>query len=200
MKAECYWCAVAVAALAVVAHADIEMTVKDGGSVVTESEPGAFVYMTNEGSTLVRSLITLDDTDSPVALVDSGLAVQSHGDWYGPIGSAHPRMPISAFEIRFVLFDVFGNHLATLSRLQIKDFDAGTKVPLSEKYLPLGRVGWQAGGTIRRLLTVVSFVAQVRTRDGLVWQYDERAIVESLLDLNLASTPLTDLEEKGGDD
>lgn len=196
-------CAVALAALAVVAHADIEMTVKDGGSVVIESEPGAFafVYTTNEGSTLVRSLVTLDDTDSPVALVDSGLAVQSHGSWFGPIGSAHPRMPISAFEVRFVLFDIFGEYLATLSRLQIKDFDAGAKVPLSEKYLPLGKVGWDADVVIlRRLLTVVSFVAQVRTQDGFVWQYDEHAIAESLLELGLASTTLNGVEANGDDD
>ena len=97
-------------------------------------------------------------------------------------------MPISAYEVWFVLLDVFGDRLATLSKAQIKDFDTTAKMSLSEP-MPGTRAGadWNANWSeIRRLLTVVSFVAKVRTQDGVVWQYDDRALAESLLEIGLA--------------
>lgn len=201
MKVTGIWPAVASATLAAVAHADIQRTVKDGGSIVTESGPISDRHTINEGSTLSRSWVTLDDTDCPVALVDAGVVVNGMGDRFGAVGSVHPRVPISAFEVRFVLLDIFGNVLATFSKVQIKDLDATTKTLLSEPRRQGMQVGadWKASWSeVRRLLTVVSFVAKVRTQDGLVWQYD--AVAESILEIGFAPSALTGAPAEAGDD
>ena len=190
------WCVLALAMLAAVADAEIQRTVRDGGSIVTEQS----YYTMNEGSTLVRSWVTLDDTNCPLALVDAGVAIGPDGDDFGAVGSVHPRKPISAFEVRFVLLDIFGNHLTTFSKLRIRDFDANAKVLLSDPR-PGVRAGfdWEASlGHVRRLLTVVSFVANVRTQDGTVWRYDDRAIAASLAEIGLGTTALTKGRQAGG--
>lgn len=173
-------------------HADIQLTVEDGGSVVVHGERtdvGIFIHGWNEGSTLRRSWITLDDTDCPLAIVSAGVAVSgdpSEKQWFGVAGSVRPRVPISAFEVRFILLDMFGGRLTTLSKTEIKDLDVDDEVILSEVRPRRRRVGadWEAGShDVRELLTVVSFVAHVRTREGVVWRYDEQAIAERLREL-----------------
>lgn len=178
-------CIAHVATCFAVAHyADIQSTVQDDGSVAVRGEhpfPGW-----NEGSTLRRSWITLDDTSCPLAIVDAGVSVSggaSENQWYGAVGSVRPRVPISAFEVRFVLLDIFGGHLRTFSKTEIKDLGVDDEVILSE-LRPSGRragADWEAGWyDVRKLLTVVTFVAHVRTGEGVVWRYDEDAISEHL--------------------
>ena len=99
-----------------------------------------------------------------------------------------PRVPISAFEVRFILLDMFGGRLTTLSKTEIKDLDVDDEVILSEMRSHRRRAGadWEASWhDVRELLTVVGFVAQVRTREGVVWRYDEQAIAERLRELGL---------------
>lgn len=191
MKVTGIWPAVASATLAAVAHADIQRTVKDGGSIASER----YTTPLNEGSTLSRSLVTLDDTDCPVALVDAGVVIDDDLLWFGAVGSVHPRVPISAFEVRFVLLDVFGDRLATFSEVRVKDLDAeaGTFLELQESW----KASWS---NVRHLLTVVSFVANVRTQDGVVWRYDDQAVAESLLEIDVAPTTLTGANAEGGID
>ena len=202
MKTGRMWSVVAVATLTVLAHAEIKRTVKDAGSVVTEIDLAGYSITYNEGSTLSRSWVTLDDTDCPVALVDAGVVIDDEVESFGAVGSVHPKVPISAFEVRFVLLDVFGDRLAVLSKVQIKDFDATAEALLSEP-LPGQMVDadWKAGWSdVSRLLTVVSFIAKVRTQDGLVWQYDADAVAESILEIGLAPSALTGAPAEAGDD
>ena len=176
---------------AVAHHADIQTTMEDGGSVVLPGEPnsiGGFYGGANEGSTLRRSWVTLDDTDSPLALVGAGVSVSGKptNRWFGVAGVIQPRVPISAFEVRFVLLGMFGEHLTTLSKTEVKDLDVDDEVILSEMRSHMRRAGadWEANWhDVSELLTVVSFVAYVRTREGVVWRYDEDAISERLREL-----------------
>lgn len=178
-----------VTCFAVAHHADIQLTVEDGGSVVVHGDD--FLHGWNEESTLRRSWITLDDTNCPLAIVSAGVAVSgspSEKQWFGVAGSVRPRVPISAFEVRFILLDMFGGRLTTLSKTEIKDLDVDDEVILSEMRPRWRRVGadWEAGSDdVRELLTVVGFVAHVRTREGVVWRYDEQAIAERLRELGL---------------
>ncbi len=166
-------------------HADIRSTTEDGGSVAVLGERlragSSYTYGgMNEGSTLRRRWVTLDDTNCPIAIVHSGLSVDgSPGSRrFGVVGSVRPRVPVSAFEVRFVLLDVFGSHLRTLSKTEIRDLDAGDELALTEKGSHDARYH-----DVRELLTVVTFVAQVRTRTGVTWRYDPHAISERLLEL-----------------
>ena len=155
----------------------------------------------NEGSTLRRSWVTLDDAACPLAIFDAGVSVTgspAEKQWFSVAGSVRPRVPISAFEVRFILLDMFGGHLRSLSKTEVKDFDVDDEVILSEVRPRWRRVGadWEAGAhDVRELLTVVSFVAHVRTREGTVWRYDENAIVGRIRDLGLLSGGLQLKEE-----
>ena len=183
----------AVTCFAIAHYADIQSTVKDGGSIVVHGERssvGLAIDGWNEGSTLRRSFVTLDDPNCPLAIVDAGVLVSRNrpsSTWFfGAAGSVRPRVLVSAFEIRFVLLDMFGGHLRTLSKTEVKDLGVDDEVILSE-LRPSGiRAGadWEASWhDVRKLLTVVSFVAHVRTREGVVWRYDEDAISERLREL-----------------
>lgn len=70
-----------------------------------------------------------------------------------------------AFEVRFLLFDVWGDHMQTLSATKVSDLNG---------QMPLGEAGsWRAWeNDVSELLTVVSFPARVRTADGRTWNYD----------------------------
>lgn len=181
----------AATCFAVAYSADIQSAVKDGGSVVVRGErsPAGSVYGgANEGSTLRRSWVTLDDTESPLALEGAGVSVSGRpaNRSFGVVGNIRPRVPISAFEVRFILFDMFGGHLKSLSKMEVKDLAVGDEVTLSDMRPRWRRAGadWEASsGEVRELLTVVSFVAQVRTRAGVVWQYNEDAILQRLREL-----------------
>ena len=184
------WAGVVVTLLSVAAYSDIHPTVEDGGTVVT---PKGYNFATediNEGSSLRRSWVTLNDTECPLEIVEVTFPVKGRsGDFFiRAAGHMRPREPISAFEIRILLFDVFGNHLRSLTATMVKDYDAGDEVPLTGRWT----MGWT---DVEELLTAVVYVANVRTQEGVVWQYSEEAIAKSYLQLDLAGTLSKEVKE-----
>ena len=176
--------------LSVATYSDIHPTVEEGGTVVT---PKGFDFATddiNEGSSLRRSWVTLNDTECPLEIVEAMFPVKGNsGDFtVRATGHMRPREPISAFEIRILLFDVFGNHLKSLTTTMVKDYGAGDEVPLTG-YWTIGM------SDVQDLLTAVVFVANVRTQEGVVWQYSEEAIAKSYLQLDLAGTLSKEVKE-----
>lgn len=154
----------------------------DGGSVVTELGHGIKV---NAQSTLIRSWVVFNDSSCPVHLDRSGLK-SIYGDReynYIPEGNASVRENVTAFDVRFILYDVFGDHIKTLTCGQVKDIPTGAVIELKN----LG--SWRALEIeISGLLTIVSFVAQVRTSSGIIWKYDAKLINEELSKLKLKAT------------
>ncbi|MCF8146565.1 MAG: hypothetical protein K9N21_21870 [Deltaproteobacteria bacterium] len=81
------------------------------------------------------------------------------------------------------MYDVFGDHMKTLSATGVTDAAANAEIPLKE----MGR--WRAWeDEVSELLTVVVFVAQVRTVDGMVWRYQDKPISEELNRVKLKVT------------
>ena len=67
-----------------------------------------------------------------------------------------------------------------LSDTLVQDIAVGETIQLGQKG------SWRASeNEVEELFTVVSFVAQVRTADGKVWRYDERAVTEQLQKIKL---------------
>lgn len=166
--------AVAVTGLAILAHSEIQTTVEDGGTVVTSKGYGFDTDDLNEGASLRRSWVTLNDTTSPISITKATFSVVGRsGDFsLRTTGQMKPSVPISAFEIRLLLFDVFGSPLTSASATEIKDHDAGDEVPLSET--------WDLTWThAKELLTVVVYVASVRTQAGAVWHHREEEIAQA---------------------
>lgn len=183
-------CAAGVAfLLSFSAYSEILPSFKDGGSVVIPQEYGSDH---NEGSSLRRSWVTLDDVQCPLEIIDAGISIPGErlNTWFRAAGHVKPRLPISAFEVRFILIDVFGNFIRTLSHTVFKDFSADVEVPLTDSW------SVQSDHDLLLVHTVVAFVAQVRTSEGSIWRYDVQELVESFSQIGLPTgEALRELEE-----
>lgn len=167
--------------MSVSAYSEILSSFKDGGSVVIPRSGGYFSH--NEGSSLRRSWVTLDDVQCPLEIIDAGISIPGEytASWFRAAGHVKPRLPISAFEVRFVLIDVFGNFIRTLSHTAFKDFAADVEVPLTDSW-PV-----QSDHDLLLVHTVVAFVAQVRTSEGSIWQYDIQKLADSFNQIGLTA-------------
>ena len=170
--------------LAAAAYSEVQPTLAVGDSVVTSK---GYTFETddlNEGSSLRHSWVTLNDTECPLAIVEAAFSIKGRsGDFsFQAAGQMKPSVPISAFEVHLLHFDVFGNPLTSLSTTVVTDYGAGGEVPLEGRW----DMGW---AHVEELLTVVVYVARVRTQEGVVWRYDEEAIAKSIVQLGLAGTP-----------
>ena len=158
--------------------AQIQVGKKDGGSVVTKLGLGVKV---NDGSSLNREYVILNDANCPVQLTDAGIET-SYGERsyaFKPIGTLSVKEPIAAFEVNFVLYDVFGEHIKTLSGKEITDVGSNAN---------LSKIGsWYATeNQVSEYLICVGYVAKVRTQKGTIWSYDYKAIKEQLEKLKIA--------------
>lgn len=154
----------------------LQISEADGGSIVTKLGYGIEV---NKGSSLHRRWFVLNDPTAPVQLASAGISTvykssSIGGDYeYVPVGSINAAQPISAYEIRYLLFDVWGEHMRTLSATNIVDM-TGTRSTDKDGM-------WRAWeNDVSQMQTVVAFVARVRTADGRVWQYDPGALLRSI--------------------
>lgn len=160
----------------------IKVTTADGGSVITDL---GYDIKINKNSTLRRAWVVLNDPNCPVQLINAGINTR-YGDReynYIPTGSVKISVAISALEIRYLLYDVFGDHLKTLSATEVTDAAVDAEISLKE----MG--SWRAWeNEISELLTVVVFVAQARTVDGKIWRYQDKPISEELNKIRLKVT------------
>lgn len=107
-------------AMSLVSYSQITITKKEGGSVVTKLGYGIVV---NEGSTLIREKIILNDADCLIQLEDEGIETKYSDRSYSfsSTGICTTKEPISAYEIHHVLYNVFGEDMVTLSSKEIRD-------------------------------------------------------------------------------
>jgi len=166
----------------------VTATVTDGGTVVTKLGMGISV---NDGSSLNRQFYTLNDTTCPIQLVNAGIYTTYSSSSYSfrPVGSITPKEPIVAYEIHYLLYNVFGEHIKTLSDTEISDFSV-SKEP--SKYS-----SWYASSNqVSEYFTCVSYIANVRTKSGKIWRYDFNSIQSELMKVKLKYdedyTPLQD--------
>jgi hypothetical protein len=163
----------------------IQATNLDGGTVVTEL---GFNIKVNEKSALRRTWTVLNDPSCPIQLSDAGIKTLYRDHYiFNATGSAKTSKPVQAFEIRYLLYDVFGEHLRTLSSTEVTDLPADFS-------FQLGKSGtWRAWETdVSQLLTVVAFVAQFRGEDGKIWRYNQKAIGDELGRIQLKVTGVFD--------
>jgi len=174
------------------AQQGLEMVELDGGSVVTNLGFGIAV---NKGSSLTRKWFVMNDNSCPIRLNNAGIRT-SYSDRaysYNPSGTLECKTDIAAFEIRFMLFDIWGEHMSTLSGTQITDLKSGAT-------LTLDKIGnWHAWeNDVREMFTVVAFVARVRRLDGGGWAYDSKSVLNKIesVKLQLSEESLSPSEKK----
>jgi hypothetical protein len=155
----------------------------EGGSVAVRI-PGGFL---NQDSSLKRTFYVINDPSAPAAVEHAGvfprLDEKDKGDFLLPFGTVSPKEAISAVELRYVLFDVWGERIRTLSSTRLVDSSTHVEFRGSNKWLALE-------SEVGQLVTVVSFVARVRTAEGGVWTFDPNRMASRLEELGLNAAPL----------
>lgn len=143
----------------------------NGGSVITKLGMGIKV---NDGSTLTRDFIIINAANCPLQLSDVGINTAYTNSYnFVPVGTIAPKEPITAYEVHHVLYNIFGEHIKTLSNQSITDINAATGF---SKYS-----AWYASeNNVSEYLICVSYVANVRTSNGTIWHYDYKGIQAEL--------------------
>jgi hypothetical protein len=155
-----------------------------GGSMVTDLGYG---IQLNKGSSLQRRWFVINDPSCPVQLSGAGISTvyQSSsigGDYkYKATGSATAGETVTAFEVRYLLFDVWGEHTRTLSDTQVSDL--GAQIALKDTG---SWAAWE--NDVSEVFTVVSFVARTRRPDGTVWQYDAASLLQQVEKIKVTLT------------
>jgi hypothetical protein len=160
----------------------LQVREEDGGSVAVRTANGVL----NQGSSLRRTWYVIDDQKAEVGLDHAGvfphLDEKEKLQYFMPVGTVSPKQAISAVELRYVLFDVWGQHLRTLSVTQLADSSTHVDFRGSNQWVALE-------SEVSQLVTVVSFVARVRTAEGRVWTFDAVRMVPQMQDLGLRVVP-----------
>ncbi len=152
---------------------------------ITRSNDGPFTFRVsrvtlNEGSSLERETILLNTPRSPIILSAASLGIdyEDRRFQFGVSATAEVGTAIRAFEVRHVLYDVFGEHLQNLSNTEARDIEPG-----ATQFDGTWNVLRESDAT--ELLTTVSFVARVRLANGQVWVFDPEELAAALASLNL---------------
>lgn len=171
----------------------VTMERHEGPSIRTELSASIIL---NSGSTLKREWFVIRDSASPVQVEGpTGVRVSyrsgerySSGHYeYGATFKVKASEPIVAYEIRFVVLDVFGRVLKTLSSTEIDDFaDA-------KEYSARWRIFSENEAS--EAFASVSYVAQVRTAAGRVYEANRTAIFDHVRKVSRRITE-ADLEPK----
>lgn len=144
----------------------------DGGSAVTEL---GYNIAVNKGSTLHRRWYVINDLSCPVSLGVVGIKPVYRGEQYTftPVGDLMPSVALSAVQVIFVQFDIWGNRERSLSANEIKD------LPVGQTFNIVG--GWYASeNDVSEQLTSVAYVRNAMTSDGKIWRADLDKIVALL--------------------
>jgi hypothetical protein len=78
--------------------------------------------------------------------------------------------------------------MGTLGAIHVTDLPADTPIRLDNTmnlFLPDAGVWAARENEVKEMLTVVAFVAQVRTVAGKIWRFDEPSVMQELVRLNL---------------
>jgi len=150
----------------------------------------------NKGSSLKREWFVVRDPDAPVQIdgltgirvrYNSGERYSSGNFEYNATYSIIPKEPVSAVEVRFVVFDVFGRLVRTLSSTEVEDAAAKKEF----------KAGWRvwSENEASEAFASVAYVAQVRTSAGRVYEANSAAVLEQVRKVSKRITE-ADLEPK----
>ena len=150
----------------------------ESSSVVTKIMPG---YFYNEGSSLKREMIVLNDTNCPIKLNNIEIVLQKKGDNnFISKGNLLAKEPIMAFELTHILYDVFGRYLRTLTEIVVKDIN-------NQHTLYNDLYSWYASTNDKKsYLYCITFVKTVRLKNGKIWYNNFDALKNEIENLKFS--------------
>jgi len=140
----------------------------------------------NPDSALMKRGLVIHDDSCPIHL--NGVAPKTVYDpprrfRFLSSGEVQFNLSTSAYEIRTIVLDPFGEGLQTISLTDISDKQVGAKMALE------GHSEWPASDREgKTFFSSVSFVASVLTAEGRVWRFDGQGILAEAQKLRLHST------------
>ena len=182
----------------------VTVTEADGGSIGANTRYGIIL---NEESSLSRDWVVIHDARLPVdfegtpgattwyeapEVVVSGSRVAMRGNdeyEYNVQATLVASQPVTAVNVRFIAFDVFGEHVTTLGATEVVDLAPGEPSRFDWR--------WRADDNDAYAhFATVGFIARVRTADGQVHNADANTIVCVASLFALAAT-VADLDPSG---
>jgi hypothetical protein len=82
----------------------------------------SFSVLKGRGAELKQTFYVLNDSGCPITIKSLSLVPRAEGTRinYGPSALVNASAPVAAFEVRVLLFDVFGEHLKTLNYTEVR--------------------------------------------------------------------------------
>jgi len=159
-----------------VAAQNVEVTHATGGSIRT---PLSSSIILNSESSLTREWVAIKHQNLPVILrgtpgvvtkYDPGERYSSGKYEYTVTVEFDVAEPLVAIEIRFLTFDVWGEHVRTLNLTEIKDFKVGVN-KLS------GNWNIYSENETSEYYASIAYISRVRTKDGRVITGDATPVI-----------------------
>ncbi len=155
----------------------IEVTTVNGGDIKVELGYGIVL---NDSSSINREWRAIHDSSIPVRLIgtpgvdaiyQSKTSYSSSSYMYKSTFSITPTEPLVAIEMRFLLFDIWGNHTENLSATEILDMEAGKQYDFE------GQWKIYSENEASEYYSSISYISQVRTKTGKVLSANPESIV-----------------------
>lgn len=173
--------AIAIAFIAVPATAqktpEPTFSRETGGSIQTKLSAGISV---NKDSSLQREWITMHDPSMPADLVGTVgiMTIYKPGGSYSgqyEYSASYKILPtqaLRAIEVRFLTFDVWGNHVRTLVVTEVSD------IPIGQATLFTGEWKVYSENEVSEHYASIAYLSRARTADGRVVEADVRPLLE----------------------
>lgn len=152
---------------------------ESGGSIRTELAYGIVV---NDSSSLQREWITIHDDAIPANLVGTtGVKTvfkksgrnDGRGDFlYSTNYALETNVDIAAIEVRFLTFDIWGDHLKTLSATNIQDMKSGDTLKLAASWSVFSE------NEVSEFYASIAYIAQLRTKAGRVIKANHSVVLQ----------------------
>lgn len=152
------------------------VTRADGGSITT---PLGYGIVVAKGSTLKREWIAVHDSTLPAQLegtpgvVTVYVSRQYGGDYrYRTKFAVTTREAVRAFEVRFLTFDVWGEHVRTLRFEEVADIAANTRKEVS------GEWSLYSENDVEKHYASIGYIVRVRLAGGRVIDAPTDRVIE----------------------
>jgi hypothetical protein len=160
---------------------------KKGGVSVTRASGGSIQIPLrlggplNKGSSLSREWITFHDASLPADLVGTvGFKTEGYLSLergvvctYTAEYSINAKEPLSAIEVRFLSFDVWGGHQRSFSETHVQDIKAGEQTSFS--------LSWDLSPSeneAKEFYASIAYITRVRTQSGHIVEADPSPVLE----------------------
>jgi hypothetical protein len=156
----------------------IQIVKNDGGKIHGEEE-----LKNNAKSSLRLEWYILNDPTCPIQLIGAGVReYQQRGSYplayyYQANLQMQVQERVAAYQVKFHLYNVFGQFLDELVVYEVRDLEA-KEIYLQEEFFTRS-----ADQNLGALLKVIAYITYIRKADGSLWRYPEGSVSKIVTEL-----------------